>query len=191
MAEAVILNPTSEDVPGENLDLGEVARRFLSVFKEVAGEEKEVPPIPSEGVVVVVATTPTTFAGQVWPPGTILNLGEPDPDHPLESDDHENAFLRAVRDGEEWTKDLAVWYPADELEEANQRSYQAYNDWLAELRARSGIESLDAALQVMGATVSRTGEEPRQVTIPAGPDIRVTELPERVVTIGARLGDDS
>lgn len=180
-----------EEFVSSDINLDKMAAQFMEALRSAAGtKDPEIPSIPNEGVVVVVKPN-VTFAGQVWPAGTILDLQDPDPDHPLESDEHENAFLRAVRAGEEWTKEIALWFPKEResLEEAHRLSYQAYTEWLAELNRRSGLETLDSAIRAAGATTSLTDRGP---ALPgaAGPDIKVEQQPERIISIGARLGDD-
>ena len=174
-----------------SVDLSALADGFLKAIRETVGQEKDVPAIPNDGLVVVLMPN-LTFAGQVYPAGSIIDMEEEH--HLLESDEHENAFLRNVRAGAEETKDLAVWMPKTEktLQEAHELSYRVYTEWLTELNARSGLEALDAQIRNIGATPSRS--DAAGVMTVQGVPVRVevgNKQPERVISLGARLGDDS
>lgn len=171
------------------VDLSALADGFLKAIRETVGQEKDVPAIPNDGLVVVLMPN-LTFAGQVYPAGSIIDLEEEH--HLLESDEHENAFLRNVRAGAEETKSLAVWMPKTKLQEAHDLSYRTYTDWLADLNAQSGLEALDAQIKNIGATPSRS--DAGATAVVSGVPVKVevgARQPERVISLGARLGDDS
>ena len=172
-----------------SVDLSALADGFLKAIRETVGQEKDVPAIPNDGLVVVLMPN-LTFAGQVYPAGSIIDLEEEH--YLLESDEHENAFLRNVRAGAEETKDQAVWMPKAEIKEAHELSYKTYTEWLIELNARSGLEALDAQIKNIGATPSRS--DAAGVMTVQGVPVKVevgARQPERVISLGARLGDDS
>ena len=172
-----------------SVDLSALADDFMEAIRKTVGQEKDVPAIPNDGLVVVLKPN-LTFAGQVYPAGSIIDLKEEH--YLLESDEHENAFLRNVRAGAEETKDLAVWMPKTNIKEAHDLSYLVYTEWLAELNAQSGLEALDAQMGNIGATPSRS--DAAGVMTVQGVPVKVevgAKQPERVISLGARLGDDS
>lgn len=172
-----------------SVDLSALADGFMQAIRETVDRERDVPAIPNDGLVVVLKPN-LTFAGQVYPAGSIIDLEEEH--HLLESDEHENAFLRAVRAGVKEIEGLAVWMPKAKLEEAHDLSYKVYTEWLAELNAQSGIEALDAQVRNIGATPSRSDVTGAMAV--QGAPVRVevgAAQPERVISLGARLGNDS
>jgi hypothetical protein len=176
---------------GANLD--EIAGAVLDLMGRAvqAKEEAAVPSIPADGIILTIKPN-LTFAGIVWPVGSIIDL-ETDQDK-LESDDHQNAFLRAVRAGEKWTKDLALWMPKtdENFAEADRMGYQAHLEWVKGLNDAVGMDKFDQLVSEAGAE-QRRGEIGVKIgdVDPGKISVQVVKYPERIVSVGGRLdGDD-
>jgi hypothetical protein len=199
-ATAIVEDQLVEDQPvggaegGVAVDVDAIAQSVLSMIGQVAkgmAQEEELPPLPADGIVVTLKPN-LTFNGVIWPPGSIIDLElvQTDLEHRLEDDGHGNPFLNAVRRGEEQVGELAIWMEKtdENLADAEQRSYQAYAEWVDSLNRQKDYEELDKVLQAMGGPAFAPGQQPQ----PGQVHIEVNEIPERVITVGARLtgGDD-
>jgi hypothetical protein len=176
------------------VDVDAIAQSVLSMIGQVAkgmAQEEELPPLPADGIVVTLKPN-LTFNGVIWPPGSIIDLGlaQTDPEHRLEDDSFGNPFLNAVRRGEEWTQELAVWMEKTEanLAEAEVKSYNLYVEWVDSLNRQKDYEELDRVIQAMGGPAFAPGQQPP----PGQVQVEVRDIPERVITVGAKLtsGDD-
>jgi hypothetical protein len=169
--------PSEGEVVDTALNVDKLAGSFLEAMEAIVGKAgllpKEVPALPSEGYVVTLKTN-LTFGEKVWPIGSVIDLSQPGA---VESDEHENAFIRAVVNGEEWTEQLAHYFPPkSDLKEIEAFSYQLYLQWIEELNAQADMTKLEDMLKQVPSNLLDQREVP---AISIG-----KQLPERVVPIG-------
>lgn len=164
-------------MPEAALNVDKLAGSFVEAMQALIGKAgllpKEVPSLPSEGYVVTLKPN-LTFGEKVWPIGSVIDLSQPGA---VESDEHENAFVRAVVAGEEWTGQLARYYPpGSDLKDIEAFSYQLYLQWVEEMNAQADVTKLGDLLKSIPASPGDQREVP---VIQLG-----QTMPERVVPVG-------
>jgi hypothetical protein len=83
----------------------------------------------------------------------------------------------------------------ENLAKAHDTFHRVYSDWVESLQSMKDYDDLDAAIKALGASVSITGGTARSPVLQAKPgpvQVQIVEIPERVITVGAKLtgGDD-